>query len=115
MIMDIDKLLRAISRLGALRENISNLTDINEKYVKEYQEVIDSIEKALNIDLTEFEVPNSEVVRRITSWDPENGSNYSDDRWCDTAYILTKVDGLKAYLNNILSREEKKIGFEDRK
>lgn|GEM_PF-1311990 len=116
--MDIDKIFRLYSRLTALKQNLPKW-DINEKYVKDYHDILGLLSEETNSSLDEFKVPQEEIRPRLTSYTPsipdidqEAKSTYSEDRYCEKTLFLTKVDALLSYFKmRYLSEEKPNIGF----
>jgi hypothetical protein len=109
-----DVLARAYAKLSALRKNIDQMADyrskITETYVREFHYVLDSLE-SLAIDITEFRVPDSEVKPLITGSSLEGGKRYSDDKYVDKSFILTKIDAILGYFEIITADKPRRIGF----
>lgn len=117
--MNQDNIIRAYTRLVALKQNLSSAYDIKEKYVKEYHEIIDMLSKETNALFEEFRIPTQEIKYQMTScWpaDPysgqEAGQTYSEDRYCEKELFLSKLDALLSYFQiKYLSQEKQEIGF----
>ena len=112
-----DVLARAYARLSALRKNIGEMVDylVLEIYVQEFHAVLDRIE-GIGIDVPEFRIPDSEVKPRMTSSYVDNSSGvsrntYSEEKYVDKAFILTKLDAILGYFEIITSEKPRKIGF----
>ena len=110
-----DKVARAYATLTSLRKNVSEMREqlIVETYVREYHAVLDRLE-GIGIDITEFRVPDSQVKPKITSsmWD-DSGSHhsYSEEKYVDKPYLLTKIDSILSYFEIITSEKPRRIGF----
>ena len=117
--MNQDTILRIYTRLTALKNNLPNTSDVNEKYIKDYHELIDLLRDETGISLNEFKVPENEIEHSITSVWPalpefgqEAGQTYSDDRYCERPLFLSKIDALLVYFQvKYLSEEKPQIGF----
>ncbi len=110
-----DILARAFATLSSLRKNIDQMTDysITETYVREFHTVLDRLE-GIEIDLSEFRIPDSKVEPRIrASWMEGNTSKheYFEEKYVDKSFILTKLDAILGYFEIITSEKPKKIGF----
>ncbi len=110
-----DELARAYARLSALRNNIDKMKEysIPEKYVEEFHTVLDRI-KGIGIDTSEFRVPDSEVKPRVTMTIHGSGGAeriYSEEKYVDKPFILSKLDAILSYFEIITSEKPKKIGF----
>lgn len=114
----METILRAYSRLIALKNNLPKYS-IHEKYVKEYHEIIDLLSREVKTQLDEFKIPLSEVKHEITSSWPslseisqEAGQTYSEDKYCERNFFLSKIDALLSYFSiKYSSKEDPKIGF----
>lgn len=111
MTQNQDVYVRAYSLLSSLRENIGRMTNysITEKYVREYHTVLDRLE-GIGIDVSDFRVPDSEVEPRIMAvWN--GGQSYSDEKYVERSFILTKIDAILVYFKIITSKPPRTIGF----
>ena len=115
--MNKDKIVRAYSRLIALKQNLPSSYDIHEKYVRDYHEIIDILSEELDISLDEYKIPNNEIKPHKTLWPDipyvqKGGVAYSSDEYCERALLLTKLDALLSYLQmEYLFKEKPDIGF----
>jgi len=110
-----DTLARAYAMLSSLRKNIEQMTTYNvlETYVREFHTVLDRLE-GIGIDVSEFRIPDSEVKPRITGSSVSEGrshKSYSEEKYVDKPYLLTKIDAILGYFEIITSEKPKKIGF----
>lgn len=110
-----DTLARAYAMLSALRQNISQIKDysVEEKYVNEFHNVLGKLD-SIGIETAEFRVPDSLVKPKITaSWWDEGGSHhrYSEEKYVERSFILTKIDAVLGYFKIITSEKPKKMGF----
>lgn len=108
-----DELARAYAMLSSLRKNIGEMTAYNvpETYVSEFHSVLDRLGN-IGIDVSEFRIPDSEVAPEITSWNTLNGeATYSDEKYVERSFILTKLDAVLSYFEIITSEKPKKMGF----
>jgi len=110
-----DILARAYAMLSSLRKNIDQITSgVTETYVREFHTVLDRLE-GIEIDVSEFRIPDSEVQPKITS--RGRGGNgverisYSKEKYVEKAYILTKIDAILGYFEIITSEKPRRIGF----
>jgi len=117
--MNQDTILRIFTRLTALKNNLPSTHDINEKYVKDYHEILNLLQNEVGTSLNEFKVPENEIEYSITSvWpaipslDQEAGQTYSQDRYCERALFFSKIDALLTYFQiKYLSDEKPQMGF----
>lgn len=107
-----DVLARAYATLKSLRTNIAEmtLTYVEETYVNEFHIVLTGLQ-GIGIDVSEFRIPSSVVKPRITSTHMGGGRSYSDEKYVDKAYILTKLDAILGYFEIITSEKPRGIGF----
>ncbi len=87
--------------------------DILETYVHEFHTALDRLGN-IGIDVSEFRIPDSAVKPRITaSWleGEESHRSFSEEKYVDKPYFLTKVDAILAYFEIITSKKPKRIGF----
>lgn len=107
-----DLILRAFSRLTALRENIPDDTKVPEKWARDFHDIITSLEQAATLGLNEFYVPNSEFGRRASGGNYLTGETYyMDGLWVERARLLQQIDSLLHYFTGLSSEQEKRIGF----
>ena len=105
-----DAFTRAYATLTSLRKNINEMNyGVLETYVREFHNVLDKLE-GIGIDVSEFRIPTSEVKPRITSVSRE-GRHYSEEKYVDKSYILTKIDAILGYFEIVTSDKPRKIGF----
>jgi len=96
-----DELARAYAILSALRDNINKVKyPIEEKFVYKYHSILDSLEKCIGKNLSEFRIPDSEIYL-----------SYGDERCVDRIYMLTNIDAVLSYFEIITSEKPKRIGF----
>jgi len=112
-----DELARAYAMLSALRTNISQMTDdsVEEKYVKEFHSVLDKLD-SIEIDVSEFRIADSLVKPKIDApitvhRDGSKTIHYSEEKYVERSFILTKIDAVLGYFEIITSEKPKKMGF----
>jgi len=111
--MDTDKILRAYTRLKSLREKMppKGAFYINERFVKEYHEIISSLEQEAGSSLDEFRIPSADIKK---AWIGSSGGRdfYTKDNTCNIELFLSKIDALLSYFElRFLSKEKPDIGF----
>ena len=104
-----DKLARAYATLKSLRNNIAEMTNVTELYVNELHTVLIRLQ-GIGMDVSEFFIPDSAVKPRITVM-TSNGPRYSDEKYVDKYFILTKLDAILGYFEIITSEKPRRIGF----
>lgn len=107
--MDENELIHGMARLTALKANLPDHVHVPEKYVTEYHDVLEGLERAANADLRRYRVPDSELRKVVTSSGPR-GTTYSRDRFCDRPFLMMKIDGVLTSFQLAMS-EERPIGF----
>lgn len=116
LVMEEDKLKRIFAQLSAIKVNLPEGYDINEKYIDTYNKLVDELASGMDESLNEFLVPNNELRHRITSGNYLTGeTNYSEDRWCERGMFLMKLDSLMGYftltLQPVPQTPEHQLGF----
>jgi hypothetical protein len=110
--MDVNKLYKSVAILNALKSNVASVTSVDEKYVTEYRKVLQNL-KDVGLDVIDFDVPNSEIQPRQTSFNYlSHESTYSDEKYVDKHYLLTKIDSVLNYLNLLLDKRPPELGFQ---
>jgi len=92
----------AWARFEAFRENLR--AAINEECVGQFHDILTDLEAALGESLAKFKIPDLKLAPKIISVRPmgysgRGGSaSYSKDRYVDSDFFHTQVDGLHSYL-----------------
>lgn len=108
-----DVLARAFATLSSLRKNIDQRTaySVKETYVREFHAVLDKLE-GVEIDVTEFRIPDSQVTPRVQIWNYGGGrDSYSKEKYVERVLILTKLDAILGYFEIITSGKPRRIGY----
>jgi hypothetical protein len=111
-----DIFIRAYARLTSLKKNIDQInTGVSETYVNEYHTVLNKLEE-VGIEVSEFRIPDSLVKPRVTSSQKNYSTgvshlSYSNGKYIDKSFLLTKLDAILGYFEIITSKEPRKIGF----
>src|SRR5258705_7566807 len=94
---DNDKVLRAYSRITALRENLGKQQDfeLHERYVHEYHAALDQLEEA-GFEMKEFRVPEKELEKRFLGGNAYD-KRYSEELYVDRLLLLIKMDSVLKY------------------
>ena len=87
------EIIEAYSRLKALKEHVPG-PYVHPKYVAEFHDIMDLLEKASGARLANFRIPGTEVKPVITSVRRGGGATYSDEPYCERAFFEMKVDGV---------------------
>lgn len=111
--MDIKK---AFAILHALKDNLPLSGSISEKYVRIYHGEIDRLSDLGFKDLDDFKIFDKEIKHQLTSFVPaisgikqQETKNYSDDKYIEREFFLTKIDSLLMFFQ--VSSPEIEIGF----
>jgi hypothetical protein len=99
-IMDENELIHALATLSALKENLPAPTQVSEKYVNEFHEVLEGLARSTGSDLRRYRVPPDELRHIVTSIAPRRlrrgrlvgGTTHSDGRFCERAFLMMKID-----------------------
>ena len=106
-----DVILRAYSTLQALRKNIEKINyGVTEVYVQEFHGILNRL-RDIGIEVSEFRIPDSLVKPRITATFSDGRRSYSDEKYVDKPFILTKLDAILGYFEFVTSETPKRIGF----
>ena len=96
-----DELARAYAMLKALRDNINKVGyPVEEKFIRKYHSVLDTLEKCVGKDLSEFRIPDSEIYPSLEG-----------EMCVDRIFMLTNIDAVLSYFEIITSEKPKKMGF----
>ena len=111
-----DILARAYAMLSALRKNIEQVpSPVPEKYVLEYDKVLNRLE-GIGINVTEFRVPDSQVIRKLLSINILTGKKkYSEQNYVERPFVLTKLDAILGYFEITTSDKPIRIDFSRQK
>jgi len=117
----MDTIIRAYTRLLALRKNIPQEQSVKENFVQDYHQIVDLLAKETASDLEEFKIPANEVRHKVTSTTVcspfsdeklHKERSCSEDRYCEAALFFSKLDALLSYFQiTHLSHEKQDIGF----
>jgi hypothetical protein len=113
-----DLFARAFATLTSLRANIDRMPGVNipEIYVSEFHTVLDKL-AGIALDIADFRIPNSEVRPRVTSINTltfhqlKQSRTYSEEKYVDKPFILTKIDAILGYFELTMSDKPRNIGF----
>jgi len=107
-----DQILRALSLINGIKSNVPKDTKLPERWVQEYHNALQKVETAMDADLADFRIEESDLAAVPVSSNVLTGeTRYSGDRYCEKALLLQKVDSVLNYLNSLLRPPEKKMGF----
>tara|TARA_B100000315_G_scaffold74487_1_gene68241 strand:- start:325 stop:675 length:351 start_codon:yes stop_codon:yes gene_type:complete len=107
-----DLITRAYSILTSLKNNIPDAYEIQQKWPLQFNDEVNRLEKALQVDLSEFKVPESELHRSVVSYNTlSDETNYREGLWIERSSLMHKLESLLTYFSILNSPEEGKIGF----
>lgn len=115
--MNIVALYEAYSRLDGFRRNVpENGIHIKENYVVQYHQIVDLLESVSGKQLQNFRVPPNELERLMATYNTETEqATYTNERYCERAMLLMKVDALLTFFAMQTNTSEKRpIGFTPR-
>lgn len=78
-----DQLLRAYSTINALKANVPNDYEVEERWVREFKGAVQKIESSTGIDLAEFKVSGDDLCKSVAS------SNYLTEEVTSIVSSLT--------------------------
>ena len=109
---DDDQILRAYATITSMKANVPERPQIEERWVIEFNNAIEKLEKSLSIDLQEFKVPQDALKRFVASCNSlTNDVTYLEGLWCERAILMQKLDSVLVYFTGLQDREDNKIGF----
>ncbi|MEX2263088.1 MAG: hypothetical protein WD696_14125 [Bryobacteraceae bacterium] len=109
-------LVEAYARLNSLKANLPEHYEVHEKWVAEFNAILDLLETATGHDLGSFRVPTPEVRPRVvavqmaTMRRPGRVS-YSTKNYCERSFLVMKIDGVLNYFSYQSTSRERTIGF----
>ena len=104
--------MEAYARLKALKSNLPDHVNVEVKYVEEFHSILCLLTQTSGLDLGNFRIPDSELKPQVTSWNYRTGTvDYSDDNYCQRAFLMMKIDGVLTFLEIPSSQPKPKIGF----
>jgi len=112
-----DEIMRAFALISSIKENITKDYQVSEDWVIEYHNALDKVEKALEISLDDFRVPQ-ERLKRVEAaggivLPNKKEIRYREGLWFERSILLQKVDAVMNYLQFLLRPEDRKIGFRE--
>ncbi len=104
-------LAEAYARLAALRQNVPS-PYVEVKYVNEFHQVVDLLERETGATLKHVRIPEHEVRPVVAGSNYLDGSvDYSRDSYCDHPYFTMKVDALLMMFEMAMGSRPGPIGF----
>lgn len=74
-----DKLVEAHARLSALKMQLPDTSMVEDRYVREFHEIVQILEQASGCDLGEYRVPSAEVALHPAGGNTSNGGSNGHD------------------------------------
>lgn len=107
-----DQMLRAYATISSLRTNVPNEYEVDEAWVREFNNALGKIEASLDINLQEFKVPQDALYRSVASSNYLTEEvHYRDGLWCRREVLLHKIDSVLTYFTGLQGGQERQIGF----
>lgn len=108
-----DQILRAYAAITSLKANVPNDYEIEETWVRQFNDALTKVEAALATDLAEFKVPKEALYRSVASSNYVTEEvNYREGLWCRREVLLQKIDAGLAYFTGVQGGQDKRIGFQ---
>ena len=107
-----DLITRAYSILTSLKNNIPDTHEIQQKWSLQFNNEVNRLEEALQVDLSEFKVPETELHKAVSSYNTRSDqTTYREGLWVERSFLMHKLESLLTYFSILNSPEERKIGF----
>jgi len=110
--MDQVKIAQAYSILCALKENLPAAQIADEKYLNQFHDVLETLEKETGFDLKTFRVPFSESRLLIKGREVSRTRSYPEP--CDREFLMIRIDAVLKFFTIQPTRQESQprtIGF----
>jgi hypothetical protein len=99
-------------QLKSLKDNLPQGVRVNEKYVVEYHMILDRAERTLRTSFADYRVPPSELNPFARSGNALLETvNYTAEKFCERNFLMFKIDGALAVLQERTSVQKSKVGF----
>ncbi|WP_026841651.1 hypothetical protein [Citrifermentans bremense] len=115
--MNTGAMYEGYARLTAFRNNCPKIGPfVDTSYIAEYHQIVDLLEEIGGKQLHNFRVPHSQMKPIIQGYDMDTEtSRYSTERFCDSTFLLMKVEALLSFFAMVTNSSEKRpIGFAPR-
>ena len=110
--MSQDQLAQAYARLNSMKKNLPERFEADQKYIEEYHQILDLLERTSGSDLKAFRVPASEIQRETTGGNYITGEEYYSGRQvCERSYLSMKIDGVLGFFSIKTASKSKEFGF----
>ena len=110
--MSQDELAQAYARPKSMKDNLPTTFEVDQKYVAEYDQILDGLQAASGSNLNNFRVPASEIHAETAGGNVITGEVYYSGRLvCETRYLKMKVDAVLGFFTIKASPKKKEVGF----
>ena len=110
--MSQDQLAQAYARLKSLKDNLPKTFEVDQKYVAEYHQILDTLQAVSGSDLKSFRVSPNEIHPETSGGNYITGEvHYSGRQVCERNYLAMKVDGVLGFFEIKTSPKKKEFGF----
>jgi hypothetical protein len=110
--MSQTSLAEAYARLQALKSNLPDAHEVDEKYVQEFHLALELLEPISGYDLSRFRVPLSEVHPQVSGRNYVTGKvYYSGRKVCERSFMMMKVDSVLGFFQIQTAPRKGTIGF----
>ncbi len=111
-----DGIVEAYARLLALKRNLPDGFEVQEKWVTEFHQVLDVLETEGRYALGNFRVPPSEIRPKVTSVRMATRRSpgrvtYSKDSHCERSVLMMKIDAVLTFFEFQSTPDKRHIGF----
>jgi hypothetical protein len=91
-----DQILRAHAIITSLRTNLPNQYEVEEAWVKEFNDALGKVEAAVGMDLADVKVAQGTLYRLVASSNYLTDEvHYREGRWCRRETLLHKIDSAR--------------------
>lgn len=110
--MSQDQLAQAYARLKSLKENLPQTFEADSKYIEEYHQILDLLQKASGSDLSSFRVPADTIYPQTSGGNYITGEvHYSGRKVCERSFLMMKIDGMLGFFSIVTAPKRKEFGF----
>ena len=112
--MSQDLLAQAYARLQAMKDNLPKNYEVDQKYVQEFHQILDTLQAASGSDLKNFRVPQNEIHPQVSGGNYITGEvHYSGKQVCERNYLAMKIDGDLGFftIKTAPAAKKKEFGF----
>lgn len=95
-----EKIKRASAKLHSLKNNIPQGYEVESRWVQQFNDELEGLEKSNGMDLEEFKVSPSDLKKSVAFTSPSSGVEYRQGLWCERSILLHKLDSFLTYLSS---------------